>query len=205
MIDAILHAARVSDSDVENTGKFMWHQVVVYISRLFEKRSPTSLDRVIALISPYVPWNGALNNLAAVSRWAAAALAIPYTEEVGQNVIDALFQIAFMDFLRPHIPTEIWMWLKRRPPVPPLYCGLQHASYVNTVAYVRRFGDVDLLKSYFLFAWTNKRNAPASVKRTFAYLSLVYLFTLILYCEHWEKCDSTRSERRENKGKISPK
>lgn len=156
MIDAILRAARVSDSYTWNAGKFMWHHVVLYISRLFEKRSPTSINRVITLISPYVPWRGALNSPVAVSRWAAAAPTIPYTEEVGQNVIDALLQIAFMDFLRPHIPIEIWMWLKRRPTLPPVYRGLKNARHVNTVAYVRRLGDIDLLKSYFLFAWTEQ-------------------------------------------------
>ena len=99
MTNAILRAARISDSKSSNLGKFMWRHVVLYISRLFEKRSPTSLDRVITLISPYVPWGGALNNPIAVSRWGAAALAIPYTEEVGQDVVDALFHIAFLDFL----------------------------------------------------------------------------------------------------------
>lgn len=154
MIDAVLRTARVSDSKFSNLGKFMWHRVVLYISRLFEKQSPASLDRVITLISPYVPWSGALNNPVAVSRWAEAALAAPYTEEVGRNVVDALFQIAVLDFLRPHIPIEIWGWLKRRPSLPPVYCGLQSAGHMNTVAYVRTLGDIDILKSLFVLVWS---------------------------------------------------
>ena len=68
IMDAILRAAWVSDFDSGNHGKFMWHRVVLYISPLFEKRSPTSLNRVITLISPFIPWNSALNNETAVSR-----------------------------------------------------------------------------------------------------------------------------------------
>ena len=158
IVDAILRAARVSDSSFSNRGKFMWYRVEPYISRLFEKRSPTSLNRVITLISPYVPWQGALNNTIAVSRWAAAALTVPYTEDVGQNVVDALFQIAFIDFLRPHIPIEIWRMLKRRPSLPRIYYGLRWAGHVNTVAYVRRLGDIGLLKSLFLLVWTDECN-----------------------------------------------
>jgi hypothetical protein len=156
MINAILRAARISDSKFSNIGKFMWSHVVLYISRLFENRSPTSLNRVIALVSPYVPWQDALNNPIAVSRWAAAALAIPYTDEVGENVVDALFQIASVDSLRPHIPIEIWGWLKRRPPLSPIYHGLQLAGHANAVAYVRRLGDMDVLVSYFYLAWTDQ-------------------------------------------------
>lgn len=134
----------------------MWHHVVRYTSRLFETQSPTSLNRVIALISPYVPWGGALNKKSAVARWAAAASAIPYTDQLGQNVIDALFQIAFIDLLRPHIPIHMWEWMKRRPSLPPMYHGLLQGPRSTTVAYVRRLGDIDLLKSYFLLVWTDQ-------------------------------------------------
>ena len=157
MINQILRVARVSDSELPNLGKFMWHHVELYISRLFEKRSPTSLNRIIALISPYVPWEGTLNNTAAVSRWAAAASTITYTEEVGQNVIDALLQIASINFLRAHIPIEIWRWLKRRPPLPIVFRGLYAPRYRSTVVRVRRLGDLDILKSYLLLVWTDQR------------------------------------------------
>ena len=158
MINAILDAARVSDSSFSNLGKFMWCHVVPYVSRLFEERSSTSLNRVITLISPYVPRESWLDNQTAVSRWAKAALAIPRTEEVGQRVVDALFQIASFDSLRPHIPTEIWSFLKNQPPLPPVYCGIQWAGYVGIVAHVRSLKDIELLKSYFLLVWTDRHN-----------------------------------------------
>lgn len=156
MMNAFLRVARVSNSRIPHFGKFLWHRVVLYISRLFEKRSPTSLNRVITLISPYVPWERTLNNPVAAARWAAAALAIPYTEEVGQSVVDALLQIAYIDFLRPHIPLEIWRWLKKRPSLPLVCPGLQVGGYVRTLTHVRSLGDIDILKSYFLLVWTDQ-------------------------------------------------
>ena len=156
MIDAILRAARASETKSSNFGKFVWRHVMLYISRLFEKRSPTSLNRVIVLISPYLPWDGSLNNPIAVARWAAAASAIPYTEEVGVSVVDTLFQISWVDFLRPHIPIEIWGWLKRQPSLPPMYHGLLKGGHDDTVAYVRKLGDMDILTSYFLLIWMDR-------------------------------------------------
>ena len=148
MIDTILRAARVSTSAHSNAGKFMWRQVVLYISRLFGKQSPTSLDRVITLISPYVPWDGALNKTIAVDRWAAAVSTTSYTEEVGQSVVDTLFQIAWVDFLRPHM---------RQPSLPPTHCGPPKGGSGKIVVYVRGLGleDIEILKSYFLLLWTD--------------------------------------------------
>jgi hypothetical protein len=155
MVDAILRTARTSNLEFQNCGKFMWHHVVLYISRLFEKRSSTSLNRIIVLISPYAPWNGALNNRVAVARWAAASSAIPYTEEVGQSVVDALLQIAYIELLLPHIPDYMWGWLKRRPSLPPICHGLIVGLRAVTVGHIRRLGDIDILKSYFLLVWTD--------------------------------------------------
>lgn len=153
MINAISDAAMISNCVLENTGKFMWHQAFLYVSRLYEKRSPTSLNRAIALLSPYMPWDGALNNTVAVTRWAAAVSATPYTEEVGRSVVVALFQIGYIDFLRPRIPNDLWGVLKNQPLLPPMYHGIDRGGNENVVAYVRRLGDIDILTSYFLLVW----------------------------------------------------
>ena len=172
MIDAISRAARVSTSAHSNAGKFMWRQVVLYISRLFEKQSPTSLDRVITLISPYVPWDGALNETIAVDRWAAAVSTTLYTQEVGQSVVDTLFQIAWVDFLRPHIPDDLWEFLKRQPSFPPTYRGPSKGGSGKIVVYVRGLGleDIQILKSYFLLLWTDlytpSSNGTAAMERS---------------------------------------
>jgi len=73
----------------------------------------------------------------------------------GWSERDALFQIAYIDFLRPHIPIDIWGLLKRQPSLPPMYHGLSRGGYDSTVVYVRKLGDVGILKSYFLLLWTD--------------------------------------------------
>ena len=166
MADAILRAARSSNFSAENTGKFMWHRVVLYVSRLFENQSLTSLNRVITLISPYVPWDGALNNTIAVTRWATAATATPYTEEVGQSVVDTLFQIASIDFLRPHIPVNVWALLQRRPSLPRMCHGVIKGGAANVVVHIRRLGDIDILKSYFLLLWVDTYAPTSGQART---------------------------------------
>ena len=154
MINAIFRAARATNTASLNpTGKFMWCQVVLYISRLFEERSPTSLNRIIVLMAPFVPWDGTLSNSTAVIRWAAAASAVQYTDEIGSSVVDAIFQITWIDYLRPHIPIEIWRWMKREPPLPPICNGNFRGGSLD-VTYVRRLGDIDLLKSFFVLLWT---------------------------------------------------
>ena len=158
MIDAIFRACRTSGS-----GKFVWRHVMRYISRLFEKQSPTSLDRVIVLTSPYVHWAGALNSSIAVTRWALAASATPYTEEIGQSVVDALFQIAYIDLLRPHIPLDIWGWIKRQPSLLPVCYGKPKRERPLILLLVRGLGDIEILKSYFLLVWTDQWTPTSSV------------------------------------------
>lgn len=148
MIGKIVLAARASNSQ-----RFAWHQVVPYVSRLFEKRSSNSLNRVIVLISPYAPWTGALNNTVAVTRWAAAASAVSYTEVVGASVVHTLFQIALIRILRPYIPIKAWGWLKRQPS---LYLGLKVGWTYHIISCVRELGDVDILKSYLLLLLTDR-------------------------------------------------
>lgn len=165
MIDVILRSARVSDSRFPEHGKFLWHHVVLYISRLYEKRSPTSLNRVITLLSPFLPWYSVLNNAIAVSRWATAASEIPYTNEVGRSVIETLSHILGDKLIRAYIPIEMWEWMKRSPSLPPMYHDLRSGESAATVAHVRRLGDIDLLKSYFLHSWASVGTFPLALLR----------------------------------------
>ena len=151
IIDIIFRAARASAS-----GEFMWRHAVRYMSRLFEQRSPSSLDRIITLVAPHMHWYSTLNNPVAVTRWATAALAVQYTEDVGQSVVDALFDIAKIEFLRPHIPIDIWRLLKRRPSLPPVYNGEMGNRHLAAIACIRRLGDIEILKSYFCIVWLDR-------------------------------------------------
>ena len=68
----------------------------------------------VTFMSPHVPWDDKLHDGDTVARWAAAALTVPYTEEVECSVVNALLQIVSIDSLRPHLPTDLWTWLNIR-------------------------------------------------------------------------------------------
>ena len=143
-------AARASSL---NSGESIWRRIGPYITPLFDKPAPHSLNWIIALASPHVPWRK-LHDRHVIARWAAMASAVPYVEEVGQSVVDALLRIASADPLRPHIPVEIWAWLKKRPSLPPRCSGRSGGAGGNVVLHVRALGDVEILKSYFLLVWS---------------------------------------------------
>ena len=143
MADAISHAVVASDS-----GRFLWHCIGRYITTLFDKPIPASLNWAITLASLQVPWSGNLHNESTVTRWAAAISTVPYTEEVCQSVVDALLQIAHTNSLRPHIPVEAWAWLKRWPSLLPLSEGPPEGSQGDVARHVRGLRDIGILKSY---------------------------------------------------------
>ena len=151
MVDAILRAARVSESISEG---FKWRHIGTYITAVFGESSPPSLDRAITFSSPYVPWYEGSNSQHAVARWAAAALAVPYSEEVVQNVVNTLLRISDIGTLHSHIPIGIWEWLKKRPSLPPVCRGRSSGSWPSTVLYIRGLGDIEILKSYLLLIWS---------------------------------------------------
>ena len=148
MIDAILHVASKSTS-----GGFMWRRIGPYITSLFDESSPSSLNLAITLTSPCADWGYGDYTEKAVARWAAAALDTPYSEAVGQSVVDVLLQIAYNDALRSHIPGDIWELLKKEPsppPLPPVCKGRFRGTYSNVIHHVQELGDVEILKSYLL-------------------------------------------------------
>jgi len=121
------------------------------ITRL-DETSTYSPNWVVTLMLPYADWEPTFNRNA-ITGWARAALAVPYTEEVGQNVVKALLQIASNDFLQPSIPVDIWALLKRRPSLPHKCNGLLGGTQGRVVHSVREIGDIELLESYFLLVW----------------------------------------------------
>jgi len=119
---------------------------------LFDESSTPSLDRVITLVSPYLDWDNHHFNQNMVTRWSTAALAVPYTEEVGQSVVYTLLQIASVDALRQHIPVSVWSWSRNRTFLPPVWVG----GYIRTakvVHQIRALGNIEILKSYLLLIW----------------------------------------------------
>ena len=149
MIDAFLGVAKASES-----GDFVWRKVLPFLVTLFDETRPDSFNRVIALMSPYVHWGAFGANKNSVIRWAAAASAIPYTEEVGRSVVDALLQIASIHSLRQHIPADTWAWLNRRPSLPSVCRGRSRGSSADVVHTVRGIQNIETLKSYLLLVWS---------------------------------------------------
>lgn len=86
--------------------------------------------------------------------WIAAASTLPYTVDIGERVIDALLQMAFQDYLRPHIPAVAWEWLKKRPVLHPQSPGLKLGTTKDVVRAVRELGDIALVTSYLLVTWS---------------------------------------------------
>ena len=146
MIDAISCVASSS------WGGFMWYTIGPYITPLFDESSPPYLNQAIILVAPSVRWGPYTPN--AVARWTAAVLATPYSEVVGQNVVDALLQIAGRNHLRLDIPIGVWALLKERPSLPPVCLGRRHGSETTVVCHIRGLGDIEILKSYFLLVWS---------------------------------------------------
>ena len=79
---------------------------------------------------------------------------IPYSENLGPRVVDILLQLSSLDHLRPHIPIEIWAWLKQRPSLPPVCEGRNKGTQPDIVRHVRELRDPELLASYFFLVWS---------------------------------------------------
>ena len=149
MINAICRVASKS-----KYGVFTWDRIGPYIASWFDDSSPSALNQAISIASPSAGWIDGSYTQGAVARWSAATLETSYSETVGQNVVDTLLQIAYKDSLRPHIPIEILVWLKRRPSLLPNCQGQFYGTATPVVRYIRRFGDIELLKPYLLLVWS---------------------------------------------------
>ena len=136
---------------------FMWKEIRPFVNGLFDETSPDSLNQVLILVSPYVLLETWCFNRSMVTRWAAAALAVPETEEMGQSVVAVLLQLAFLESPLPCIPIKVWAWLKKLPSLPRARsCTVQ--SLETSEAVVRRvqaLENIEILKSYFLLVWSD--------------------------------------------------
>ena len=149
MVDTILLAARAQ------VPIFQWHRIRTHITTVFDESSPPSLNQVIALMSPYFPWHrNEFPTKNAVTRWAAAAATVPYSEEVGRSVVDALLQISGYTSLQALIPADVWALLKKWPSLPPVCLGRSIGAQQPTVRHVRQLEDLEILLSYFLLVWS---------------------------------------------------
>jgi len=137
---------------------FVWDCVELRMTVLLNEPRTPSPDRVITLVSPYLDWNKYNFDRNTVTRWSTAVLAtlaVPYTEEVGQTVVDTLWRIASVDTLRQHIPVGIWLWSSNQTFIPPAW-SWHHERDPRGWEATRQFralGDIEILKSYLLLVW----------------------------------------------------
>ena len=141
--------------------RVLWRKASQHTDKLFEESSSPSMNRVIALISPYRYWSSFSKGEKQVGRWATAVLAVPYTEEVGRSVVDTTLQIASEDSLRRHIPIGVWALFKERPSLPPTCPGRSSGTKPDVIRYVRGLGDLQIFKSYFLLIWSEWEHPQA--------------------------------------------
>ena len=123
------------------------------IVMLLDEASPNSPNWLVTLVLPYAEWESR-SHPSRVTGWARAALAVPYTEGVGQSVVDTLLQIAPYRPLQPYIPADVWAFLKKQPVLPPICDGRRMGTADHVVRRVRELGGAELLESYFLLVWS---------------------------------------------------
>ena len=150
MANSILRAFHA----LEAHGGAIWYYIRPYTHILFRGPNTPSTDSLIIRLSPYIHWDDRYHSKGDVIRWAAAASAVPYTEEVGRDVVSALLQIACCNSLRPHVPLNIWTWLKKHSTLPPVYREQCMNITGNVVRYIRGLGDIEILKSFLLHSWS---------------------------------------------------
>jgi len=141
-LDVLLDAVRTSEGVI-------WSRIV---PELFVVSSPLT----VVLISPHLNWHSPslADRGSLITQWAAAASAVPYTEEIGQSVVDVLFQVSMWSFLLSHIPVDIWGLLEKQPSLPPKCYGRTFGTEASVIRHVRALGDIRILKSYLLLVWS---------------------------------------------------
>jgi len=149
MLDAFLHVAEASD-----LRGYMWCRIEPFISALLHEERHGSPKLAAILASPHLPWDQFTNSENSIHLWAAAASAVPYTNHIGQSVIDTLLRIACEPPLQPHIPVGVWSWLNKRPSLSPVCRGRYLGSSPDVLQIVRALGDIEILTSYLLLVWS---------------------------------------------------
>jgi len=147
MFDVFLRVVRSS----ERSG-LMWFYIEPLLSALLDEKTPVFSKWAAIMASPHVPWWQFENGGRLIQLWAEASSAVPYTNDIGQSVIDTLLQIA--SWKSPTIPAGTWSWLNMRPGLPPICSGRYWGSKEAVVKMVRALKDTETLTSYLLLVWS---------------------------------------------------
>lgn len=149
VVDALLRSFGASGRE-----GFVWHCVEPFVNRLLSEEGSASSKRAILLASSHFPWDRFANAEHLIRLWATAASTVPYTDDIGQGVVDALLLIAVRDTRRLHIPDGMWSWLNKRPSLPPVSWGRYWGSHASLASVIKKIGNIEILKSYLLLVWS---------------------------------------------------
>ena len=149
MINAFLHTARASGRQ-----GFMWHHIRQPLITLLNQDCSVSSKQAIILALPHLPWWNPAIDGHFIQLWAATTWAVPYTDDIGQSVVDTLLLIASQESLKPHIPSDMWSWLSKCSYLPSSSARHSQGTKQDVVQTVRKLGDIEILKSYLLLVWS---------------------------------------------------
>ena len=149
MLDAFLCVARVTMYHGS-----AWGRIGPLVIGLLAEESPIPLKRVAILTLPHVLWWRLPGGENMIRLWAAAASAVPCSDDISRSVVDTLLQFARLDSLSPHIPVGMWLWLNKRPSLHPTCAGRFWGSWRNVLRRIRTLGDIKIHVSYLLVVWS---------------------------------------------------
>ena len=150
MFGTFLHAARA----LTHYYDCVWHHIEPLVIALLAEESPIPLKRAAILTLPHTSLWRLPDGEHLIRLWAAAASAVPYSDDTGQSVVDTLLLIACSDSLWPHIPIGMWLWLNKRPSLYAASWGRRLGSQRNALRRIRTLGDIKIFVSYLLLVWS---------------------------------------------------
>jgi hypothetical protein len=89
-----------------------------------------------------------------VERWLSTTTNIRYTQEIGQSVVEVLLRMACVHDWRRHLPAAAWVWLERRPTLPPVCWARALCCNDLGAISVLRHKNVELLTAYLIVVWS---------------------------------------------------
>ena len=150
--NAIMHVARGSMASVKP-----------HIIKLLGKPNSPFRNWLIAVVAQYVNWEDEEHGEDAVVAWAAAVSTVPDTGEVISGVVDMLMQITNIDSLRPHIPIEIWVWMKKLQSLPVADWPRYVTTTPDAVRHIRGLGDFETIGLYLLAVFASYRRTSTDI------------------------------------------
>ena len=113
--------------------------------------------RIAMRALPYVEdaWFHDEDKYAFVDLWTTAASFLEYTPEIGQSVVEVLLRMACAYQWRPNITWAAWVWLKKRPQLPPV-CRARSlcCNDLGAISKVESLKDTKILRDYLIVVWS---------------------------------------------------